>query len=253
MASGRGWLTLIKEKNTRKGGPPGPAPCVDAPGMSDTCAADRGHCLQYTVEGNRMDKDCAGTCGSCDSCRCQDSSRWYQYCPGWTQYCEDGGALGNWMSTYCRKSCGRCGCKCCSYNGKQYALGDVIMLPEKCGQLKCIEGLVAPTSSPLAGASSYPISHPEELTLTFIALHSGSDCCMLPGGNSTNNMIGRKDSDMVPEGWTGNVRRDSNGDMVPAICCHGTMSVPLSHLDASTTPGMSPPIVEFPPGPGPNP
>ena len=52
---------------TRNAGPP--SPCNDAPGMNSTCAADKGHCLQYTEEGKRMERDCAGTCGQFNICK----------------------------------------------------------------------------------------------------------------------------------------------------------------------------------------
>eukprot|EP00091_Calanus_sinicus_P017944 TRINITY_DN393_c0_g1_i4.p1 TRINITY_DN393_c0_g1~~TRINITY_DN393_c0_g1_i4.p1 ORF type:complete len:134 (+),score=24.57 TRINITY_DN393_c0_g1_i4:392-793(+) len=128
------------------------------------------------------------------------------------------------MTTNCRKTCGHCKCKCCSYNGQQHALGAIIQLPKKCGQLECVEGLVAPASPLLAGAAAHAVSHPEELTLSFVSVHDGYDCCILPGTARS----GEKNGTMVPEGWNGALTRD--GQTVPTTCCHGTLSVPLSHL-----------------------
>merc|ERR1712106_814129 len=130
------WVKVEK----RKSGPGGP-PCTDDP--SKSCSADQGHCSQYTVKGAEMDRDCPGTCEACDGCRCQDDSQWHKYCPFWKQFCGSVGVLGNWMTTNCRKTCGECKCKCCSYQGKQHKLGATIQLPEKCGQLICEEYMVA--------------------------------------------------------------------------------------------------------------
>merc|ERR1712106_641012 len=114
-------------KIEKRAGPGGP-PCKDDPSKSlaGTCSADQGHCSQYTVKGAEMDRDCPGTCESCDGC--------------------------NWMTSNCRKTCGECKCKCCSYQGKQHKLGATIQLPEKCGQLICEESMVAGYSPLLPGA-----------------------------------------------------------------------------------------------------
>ena len=47
-----------------RAGPNAP-PCQDDPalGANGTCSAQQGHCLQFTVKGAEMDKDCPGTCG----------------------------------------------------------------------------------------------------------------------------------------------------------------------------------------------
>ena len=103
------------------------------------------------------------------------------------------------MTINCRKTCSKCGCKCCSfkviidgkgvsfhvsfYKGKQHALGTRIPLPEKCAELQCVEGLRAEPSPLLDGASNHSVNHPEELTLEFKVLHHGSDCCILPTDN----------------------------------------------------------------------
>merc|ERR1719228_3251440 len=121
-----------------------------------------------------MDKDCPGTCGSCDSCRCQDNTRYHQYCTKWAQFCQSPGLLGSWMGENCRKTCKKCRCPCCSYKGKKHALGETIPLPDQCGELVCEEGVVAEVSPLLPGASPHNISHPEELTLVFRSRHPGS-------------------------------------------------------------------------------
>ena len=36
-------------------------PCEDDP--SEACEVNKGHCLQYTEMGAKMEKKCAGTCG----------------------------------------------------------------------------------------------------------------------------------------------------------------------------------------------
>ena len=46
---------------------PGGPPCTDSPAMNNTCPAERGHCLQYTQKGAKMDADCPGTCGMYDN------------------------------------------------------------------------------------------------------------------------------------------------------------------------------------------
>ena len=52
----------------------------------------------------------------------------------------------------------------------------------------------------LPGAAQHAVSHPEEVTLSFHALHDGHACCVLPGdawgGNGT--MLGN--GSMVKEG-----------------------------------------------------
>ena len=47
----------------RKRSAPGGPPCTDSPAMNNTCPAERGHCLQFTQKGAKMDGDCPGTCG----------------------------------------------------------------------------------------------------------------------------------------------------------------------------------------------
>merc|ERR1712106_1200468 len=155
----------VKIETRRPGGPP----CTDDPSKSlaGTCSADQGHCSQYTVKGAEMDRDCPGTCESCDGCRCQDDNQWHKYCPFWKKFCGSAGVLGNWMTTNCRKTCGECKCKCCSYQGKQHKLGATIQLPEKCGQLICEESMVAGYSPLLSGATAHNVTHPEELTAAF--------------------------------------------------------------------------------------
>ena len=82
------------------------------------------------------------------------------------------------------------------FKGEQHALGAIIPLPEKCGQLQCVEGLVAPASPLLTGAAVHTVSHPEELTLSFVSVHDGYNCCILPDTAAS----GEKKGTMVPEG-----------------------------------------------------
>jgi len=213
---------IPKGKKVRSGKKPGGPPCQDS-ASPDQCQADRGHCNQFTEAGSEMERVCPGTCDSCDGCRCQDSAQWHQYCPYWAQYCSSTGVLGEWMTANCRKTCGQCKCKCCSYQGKSHKLGERIPLPDKCGELVCEEGLIAEASPLLAGAVAHAVSHPDELTLVFRSVHDGADCCVLD--NST----------MVAEGWSGEV--DLNGTSITGICCRGVLSAPIKDIEyyAKTT------------------
>jgi len=206
------WVPRGKNLRDRSGKKPGGPPCQDS-ASQDQCLADRGHCNQFTEAGSEMERVCPGTCDSCDRCRCQDSAQWHKYCPYWAGYCSSLGVLGEWMITNCRKTCGKCKCKCCSYQGKSHKLGEIIPLPEKCGELVCEEGLIAESSPLLAGAVAHNVSHPDELTLVFRSVHAGADCCVLD--NNT----------MVEEGWSGEV--DLNGSSIPGICCRGVLSTPI--------------------------
>jgi len=212
------WIPIEK-----RSGPSGP-PCEDDSSLLAQCSNERGHCQQYTDKGVKMDKDCPGTCGSCDSCRCQDAFQWHAYCPYWAQYCDSPGVLGTWMGDNCRKTCNKCKCGCCSYKGKKHGLGAVIPLAGQCGALVCEEGLVAGPSTLLPGASLHNVSHPEELTLSFKSLFPGSDCCILPSDAEEGGIV-LKNQSMVQEGWSGKFNKD--GMLVQATCCHGTLSVPL--------------------------
>jgi len=221
-------------KVSKRSKPNGP-PCTDDPSLSanGTCAADRGHCQQYTNAGVDMDRVCPETCESCDACRCQDDSQWHTYCPFWAQYCSSSGVLGTWMTSNCRKTCGQCRCKCCSYGGKQHQLGARIRLPEKCGELICEEGLVADYSPLLKGAAGHKVSHPEELTLNFWSVHDGADCCILPGSARNADGSSFPNGTMVEEGWSGElVTRQGS---VSATCCHGILSVPLEEAIVKST------------------
>jgi len=220
----------------KKAGPGGP-PCEDNPALEadGTCSALKGDCLQFTEKGAEMDRDCPGTCGSCDNCKCQDSSQWNQYCSFWTNFCASPGVLGTWMTTNCRKTCGHCSCKCCSYNGKQHSLGARIPIADKCGELVCQEGLVAGSSPLLPGAAQHPVSHPEELTLTFLSLHAGHDCCILPINAVGDNGAKLVNGTMVAEGWKGNINTE-NGS-IALTCCHGSLQVPFE--DAMMIPATS--------------
>ena len=46
---------------------PGAPPCVDNPALmaNGSCSANakEGHCNQYTVKGQEIERDCPGTCG----------------------------------------------------------------------------------------------------------------------------------------------------------------------------------------------
>merc|ERR1719369_2205437 len=74
-----------------------------------------------------------------------------------------------------------------------------------------------------------PGSHPDELTLNFHILHKGVDCCVLPGDARLGNGSTLANGSMVEEGWKGHLQR--NGSTVPTMCCHGTLSVPLTEVD----------------------
>ena len=58
------WTAKTKEKGTKDRSGRNAAICEDdsslAPGF---CSAEEGHCLQYTDDGAKMDKNCPGTCG----------------------------------------------------------------------------------------------------------------------------------------------------------------------------------------------
>jgi len=219
----KSWKAIIK--GDKRAGPGGP-PCEDNPSLPNgTCSADRGHCMQFTVKGTQMDKDCPGTCDSCDGCRCQDNHQWHKYCTYWSEYCDHPGILGNWMSSNCRKSCGKCNCKCCSYQGKQYQLGDTIHIPDKCGSMVCEEGLTAPPSPLLPGATNHTVTHPDELTLSFRSIHDGADCCVLPEKAQTENGTIVNSNSLVQEGWNGKLLLP-NGSL-SVMCCHGILSVPF--------------------------
>lgn len=223
-----------RQSESRAGGNPG-KPCEDSTLVGQAqCQADREHCQQFTQAGAAMDKNCAGTCGTCDSCKCQDNHQWHQYCPYWAQYCHTPGALGSWMSSNCRKTCVKCGCPCCSYKGTSYRLGEKILLPDQCSMLVCEEGLKSPPSPLLPGATIFNISHPEELTLSFKIVHVGSDCCVLPGEGREGGGAVSQNGTLVPEGWTGIVK-NSDG-FVSATCCHGEWCVPLHGQDPCMKP-----------------
>merc|ERR1712179_260915 len=236
------WEPVVKKRN-KKGRISSP-PCEDNLSLpAGSCSADAGHCHQHTEDGARMERDCAGTCDTCDSCRCQDSSQWFKYCPYWAQYCASPGVLGVWMTENCKKTCNKCKCNCCSYKGEKHWPGDRIPLPDKCGELLCQEGLMAEDSPWLSGASHHNISHPEELTLVFKSKFPGSHCCILPADAQEEDGNIARNQSMVQEGWTGKIAKD--GVTLEATCCHGVLSVPLRDsafvkLSSSTTTGECP-------------
>ena len=56
-------------------------------------------------------------------------------------------------------------------------------------------------SSPLlSGAIQHSVSHPEELTLAFVALHEGAHCCILPADARSGNGTLVGNGTMVEEG-----------------------------------------------------
>ena len=81
------------------------------------------------------------------------------------------------------------------FKGKQHKLGAKILLPDVCGALICEESLEAGSSPLLPGAVQHAVSHPEELTLNFVSLFPGRECCLL-SENSTKMSNGS----MVQEG-----------------------------------------------------
>jgi len=209
---------------------PGAPPCVDNPVLVEngSCLdnAKKGHCNQFTVKGQEMDRDCPGTCESCDECRCMDSVQWHSYCGYWSQYCNDTGVLGTWMSTNCRKTCKKCRCKCCSYQGKQHKLGARILLPNVCGALVCEESLQAQPSPLISGAVQHAVSHPEELTLNFKNMLPGRECCLLPGAGRSENSSMVASGGMVQEGWRGSLSRQEG--QITITCSHGSLYIPLT-------------------------
>ena len=92
---------------------------------------------------------------------------------------------------------GHCTVKHCQ--GKKHGLGETIPLPDQCGELVCIEGLVAEDSPLLPGASPHLITHPDELTLAFRSKFPGSHCCILPVDAEERGEI-LKNQSMVQEG-----------------------------------------------------
>ena len=55
--------------------------------------------------------------------------------------------------------------------------------------------------SPLIpGAKGHAVSHPEELTLNFLSLHDGADCCILPEKARGSDGIEYDKDAMVEEG-----------------------------------------------------
>ena len=98
------------------------------------------------------------------------------------------------------------------FQGKQHALGDRIQLPEKCAELVCAEGLIAPTSPALDGAASHNITHPEELTLKFHVVHKGSECCVLPFDVLTSKVAKLPKGTMVAEG------ESKNSSLISSFC-----------------------------------
>ena len=74
------------------------------------------------------------------------------------------------------------------------------MLPQQCGVLECQESLIADFSPPILGAAQHNISHPEELTLNFVSLHEGADCCVLPENVKRSDGTEFDKNTMVAEG-----------------------------------------------------
>ena len=59
---------------------------------------------------------------------------------------------------------------------------------------------MADYSPPLSGAAQHTVSHPEELTLSFVALHEGAQCCVLPEDARSDNGTMLENGTMVKEG-----------------------------------------------------
>ena len=74
------------------------------------------------------------------------------------------------------------------------------MLPKQCGVLECQESIVADSSPLLPGATKHKVSHPEELTLNFISLHEGADCCVLPDNSKRADGSKYENKTMVAQG-----------------------------------------------------
>jgi len=104
----------------------------------------------------------------------------------------------------------------------------------------CEESLVADPSPLLKGAVKHAVSHPEELTLNFHAVHDGADCCVLPGSAMSADGSSYPNGSMVAEGWSGQL--STIHGTFSTTCCHGVLSVPLDEAnpitkaDYSTTP-----------------
>jgi len=77
----------------------------------------------------------------------------------------------------------------------------------------------------LPGAKKHNVSHPEELTLSFLSLHDGVDCCILPEKAKGPDGTEYEKGAMVEEGWGGSLLMPEGS--IQAHCCHGTISVPL--------------------------
>ena len=74
------------------------------------------------------------------------------------------------------------------------------MLPQQCAYLQCQESLIAGESPLLPGAVNHEVSHPEELTLAFVTVYDGAECCILPHDARIHNGSMIKSGYMVEEG-----------------------------------------------------
>ena len=64
----------------------------------------------------------------------------------------------------------------------------------------CEESLVADPSPLIQGAAKHKVSHPDELTLNFHAVHAGAGCCILPGDAINADGSNSPNGSMVAEG-----------------------------------------------------
>ena len=59
---------------------------------------------------------------------------------------------------------------------------------------------MADPSPLIKGAAKHEVSHPDELTLNFHAVHAGADCCILPGEAMNEDGSSSPNGSMVAEG-----------------------------------------------------
>ena len=60
--------------------------------------------------------------------------------------------------------------------------------------------MVTDYSPLLPGAANHSVTHPEELTLTFVSVQPGFACCVLPGDARSDNGTMLDNGTMVQEG-----------------------------------------------------
>ena len=57
------WVPIMKKQKKMNRATVATIPCEDSVDDDDRCMADRGHCHQFTIAGEKMDRVCSGTCG----------------------------------------------------------------------------------------------------------------------------------------------------------------------------------------------